>query len=66
VRDRASYPFNRLLRERRDHEVLAEHAKERIVPGERTTVSVPHALKAAFHSGVAEGIRIALEVLEDY
>lgn len=56
--------LSRLLNELRDHEILAEHAKEKIVPGERTTVSVPHALKAAFHSGVAEGIRIAVEVLE--
>lgn len=62
--DRASDHLSRLLGQMRDHEVLAEHAKERIVPGERPTVSVPHALQAAYYSGVAAGIRIAVEVLE--
>lgn len=57
--------LSRLLDELRDHEILAEHAKEKIVLGERTTVSVPHALQAAYYSGVAEGIRIAVEVLEE-
>lgn len=62
--DRASEQLSRLLGELRDHEVLAEHAKERIVPGERPTASVPHALQAAYYSGVAEGIRIAVAVLD--
>lgn len=62
--DRVRDQLNRLLGELRDHEVLAEHAKEKIVPGERPTLSVPHALQAAYYSGVADGIRIAVEVLE--
>lgn len=64
MRDRASGLISRLLGELRDHEVLAEHAKEQIVPGERPTASVSHALQAAYYTGVAEGIRIAVEALE--
>jgi hypothetical protein len=49
----------------RDHEILAEHAKERIPPGEPATEAFRHALDAAVNAGIAQGLTLAIDAASE-